>query len=246
MRLKIKITYLLIAIFVLAAAIPVFNAFNLKVTDIKDSFTENSKYIAADIEKTMVIEKNVSIEDNTVKKESILSRISDNIDRETANINMEYKAEVLGNTATEETAEVVVAVTDSSANLNDFESAILYLINNTRASNGLGALQTNQTLTDIARARCNDMLANSYFAHYTPDGRNIFNFLKESGVSYVNGGENLAQSSPASSGTPEAFMNAWMASPTHKANILRAVYSKIGVGISENGGRRVVTTVFTN
>jgi len=248
MKLKLKITIALIAIFVLVAAIPLFNAFKTKVTNIDRSFTENSQYIAEDIEKTMIVEKNVSTEDNALKKETILSIIADNLDREIENINKEYKAEVLGSstTVTSQPAETIDKVTGSSANLNDYESAILNLINNTRISNGLGSLQANQTLTDIARSRSNDMLTKSYFSHYTPDGRNIFNFLKESGVSYVNGGENLAHSSPASSGTPEAFMNAWMSSPTHKANILRSVYSKIGIGISENGGRRVVTTVFTN
>ncbi|MBE3114045.1 MAG: hypothetical protein IMZ59_00830 [Actinobacteria bacterium] len=70
--------------------------------------------------------------------------------------------------------------------------------------------------------------------------------FRENRVSYVNAGENLGQSSPASSGTPEAFANAWMACPTHKANILRSVYSKIGIGVVDGGGRRVVAIVFIN
>ena len=90
------------------------------------------------------------------------------------------------------------------------------------------------------------MIANSYFSHYTPDGQNIFNILRKNGVVYVNAGENLGNSSPPSHGSPEAFANAWMASPTHKANILRSVYSKIGIGVVDGGGRRVVTTVFMN
>jgi uncharacterized protein YkwD len=65
-------------------------------------------------------------------------------------------------------------------------------------------------------------------------------------VAYLNAGENLGNSSPPSHGTPEAFANAWMASPSHKANILRSVYKKIGIGVVDGGGRRVVTTVFTN
>jgi len=130
--------------------------------------------------------------------------------------------------------------------LTSLETQILNLINNIRVSNGLGVLQPNQILTDIARSRCSDMINRSYFSHYTPDGKNIFNILKENGVSYVNAGENLGKSTPASSGTPEAFANAWMASPTHKANIVRSVYSKIGIGVVDGGGRRVVATVFTN
>ena len=48
------------------------------------------------------------------------------------------------------------------------------------------------------------------------------------------------------SGSPDAFLNAWLNSPSHRANILRAQYNKIGVGMIENGDRRVVTTVFSN
>jgi uncharacterized protein YkwD len=247
MKIKLKITITLITIISLIAVIPVFNAFNLTEEKIDSSFTESSTYTVEGIEKTKIIEKNVSVEDNLIEKEAILSRISDNLDKEIKDINKEYKAEVLGSVAiADKPADTTVIAASSPVSLNDFESAILYLINTTRVSNGLGALEANQQLTDIARSRSNDMIASSYFSHYTPDGRNIFNFLKENGVSYANGGENLGQSSPASSGTPEAFINAWMASPTHKANILRSVYSKIGVGVSDNGNRRVITTVFTN
>ncbi|GAI58257.1 unnamed protein product, partial [marine sediment metagenome] len=40
--------------------------------------------------------------------------------------------------------------------------------------------------------------------------------------------------------------DAWMASPTHKANILRSVYSKIGIGVVDGGDRRVAAIVFMN
>jgi uncharacterized protein YkwD len=132
-------------------------------------------------------------------------------------------------------------------NLSDYENTVVYLINTTRVNNGLNALTPNQMLTDIARSRSSDMIARNYFAHYTPGGKNIFNVLKENGVNYTIVGENLAQSMPTDIGTPEAFMNAWMNSPSHAANILRNGYGTIGVGVSDNGGdRRVLTTVFKN
>jgi len=133
-----------------------------------------------------------------------------------------------------------------SANLNGYEQQILNQINAIRQANGLNALAPNQALTDIARQRSGDMLSRGYFSHYTPEGTNIFNYLKANGIGYRNAGENLAQSQPASAGSPEVFANAWMNSPTHAANILRTQYGSIGIGIAENGGRRVVTTVFTN
>ncbi len=131
-------------------------------------------------------------------------------------------------------------------NISDYEAAILNLINTVRADRGLAALQPNQSLIDISRTRSNDMLARDYFSHYTPEGKNVFNIFRECGITYKAAGENLAHSRPADIGTPEAFLNAWMNSPTHAANILQSKYGIIGVGMVENSGRRVVTTVFRN
>ncbi len=131
-------------------------------------------------------------------------------------------------------------------NLSEYEGAVLNLINTVRVSNGLAALQPNQSLIDIARTRSNDMLQRGYFSHYSPEGKNVFNIMKECGITFKAAGENLAHSKPASIGSPEAFLNAWMNSPSHAANILRSQYGIIGVGMVENGDRRVVTTVFRN
>jgi len=135
---------------------------------------------------------------------------------------------------------------NAGVNLTDYEAAILYLINTIRAERGLGSLQPNQSLTDISRTRSNDMLVRNYFSHYTPEGTTVFNIFRDCGITFYAAGENLAHSKPASIGTPEAFMNAWMNSPTHAANILRSKYGIIGVGMVENSGRRIVTTVFRN
>lgn len=246
MMVKLKIILIITLATALIAPIAFSSAFSFKAANIDRSFTESSTYKTEDIGKAVIIKENICIKDNSIDTGTILSRISDNLDKEINSIYKEYKAEVLGNATTSEATKIAAAPVESTTNLNEFEAAVLYLINTIRVSNGLGALEPNQMLTDIARSRCNDMIANSYFSHYTPDGRNIFNIFRENGVSYVNAGENLGQSSPASSGTPEAFANAWMASPTHKANILRSVYSKIGIGIVDGGGRRVVATVFIN
>lgn len=133
-----------------------------------------------------------------------------------------------------------------SANLSVYEQQVLALLNNIRVANGLSPLAPNQSLTDISRTRSTDMLDRGYFSHYTPEGTNIFNILRANGISYKNAGENLAQSMPASAGSPEAFVNAWMNSSAHAANILKPQYARIGIGLAENNGRRVVTTVFMN
>jgi uncharacterized protein YkwD len=246
MKIKLKIIITTTLVIALAVALSITSGFSYEAAKIDSSFTESSTYRTESIEKATFIQKDVSVKDQNINAATILSKISDNITQETNSINKEYKAEVLGNAKTDEATITAAAPAESAVNLSELEETVLYFINTIRVSNGLGALQANQVLTNIARLRCNDMIANSYFSHYTPDGQNIFNILHKNGVAYINAGENLGNSSPPSHGTPEAFANAWMASPSHKANILRSVYTEIGIGVVDGGGRRVVTTVFTN
>jgi len=129
---------------------------------------------------------------------------------------------------------------------SDYEHAVAALINQYREANGLSALAFDETLINTAQTRSADMIARGYFSHYTPENTTVFNLLKSAGYGYRYAGENLAQCQPANIGSPDAFLNAWKNSPTHNQNMLRSQYTKIGVGMIEDGGRRVVTTVFSN
>lgn len=50
------------------------------------------------------------------------------------------------------------------------------------------------------------------------------------GLRFSAAGENIAYGQP----TPQAVMNAWMNSAGHRANILGASYTYIGVGAAKN------------
>lgn len=130
--------------------------------------------------------------------------------------------------------------------LNEYENVVAALINNYRTDNGVNPIAFDGTLTYVAKLRSQDLMDRNYFSHYTPEGTTVFNLLRANNVSFSQGGENLAQAKPANIGTPEAFLNAWANSPTHKSNMLRSSYNYIGVGMVSNGDRIVVTTVFTN
>ena len=80
------------------------------------------------------------------------------------------------------------------------------------------------------------MLSNNYFSHYAPDGSTFFNLLRNNGISYTNAGENLGNATPASYGSPNAFLNAWLNSPSHRDNMLRSNYRFVGVGVMDAGG----------
>jgi len=131
-------------------------------------------------------------------------------------------------------------------NQNYMESRLLQLINDIRIKNGLPVLNTNQALTNIAFSRNTDMHNRNYFSHYTPDGKNVFNILRENGVAFAYGGENLYKCSPSSLRSPEAVMHAWLNIEVHKANIYSPHYRKLGISVMDRGDTRIVTIIFTN
>jgi len=115
-----------------------------------------------------------------------------------------------------------------------FSSAILpeniiSLTNESRKNFGLKALEANSVLSQAAQAKASDMAKKGYFAHTSPDGRVPWDFIKAAGYEYIMAGENLAVNFIQA----ESVSEAWMNSPTHKANILNKNFEEIGIGIAE-------------
>jgi hypothetical protein len=106
--------------------------------------------------------------------------------------------------------------------------SLLQLTNEQRANNGLPPLTYNQKLSNAAYEKAQDMFAKGYWAHFAPDGSTTpWGFITGSGYSYKVAGENLAKNFYTNS----AVVNAWMNSPTHRANILRPEYKDIGFAV---------------
>jgi uncharacterized protein YkwD len=122
----------------------------------------------------------------------------------------------------------------SPDNLKRIRRAILCLHNKVRAQNGLSPLRENRRLRRAARAHSHDMTAAGYFEHTAPDGTTMVQrILRADYVRDEQGwmlGENLAWGT-GSLGTPRGAMKAWMASPGHRANILKAGFRELGVGV---------------
>ena len=104
---------------------------------------------------------------------------------------------------------------------------LLTLVNQKRLENGLPPLSFSPELATAARNKANDMLLKNYWAHNSPDGRTPWEFLKEAGYNYVYAGENLARGF----NTSLDVTNGWMASPTHRANVLSPNYSDVGFAV---------------
>ena len=138
---------------------------------------------------------------------------------------------------------LAVAATAQAASLTRSEASLLRAVNATRASFGLRPVRFDATLERAARAHTGEMLRSGSFSHGDFRTRII-----ASGARGPVLGENLAWGvgSYASAAT---IVREWLASPEHRANLLRPGYRRIGIGIARGsfqgaGGATVVTADF--
>jgi len=105
-------------------------------------------------------------------------------------------------------------------------SVIIDLTNEERTDGTLAQLQRNTVLDEAARLKAEHMATNEYFSHYSPDGVSPWHWFYETNYNFVHAGENLAIHFVDS----DEVVDAWMNSPTHRANIMNGNYQEIGVG----------------
>lgn len=118
------------------------------------------------------------------------------------------------------------------AALSANEQRVVDLVNAERAKTGLPSLTVSAELTNSARAYASYMASANFFAHVGPDGSTLATRDQAAGYTgWTFLGENLA----AGQSTAESAMSGWMASPTHRANILSASPREIGVGFVTGG-----------
>ncbi len=122
-----------------------------------------------------------------------------------------------------------IPTTDSA--VLSYEQEVVRLVNEIRVKNGLKALAQDWELSRVARYKSQDMRDNRYFSHTSPVYGSPFQMMKSFGITYKSAGENIAKGQT----TPQAVVNAWMNSSGHRANILNASYTHIGVGYVADG-----------
>jgi hypothetical protein len=110
---------------------------------------------------------------------------------------------------------------------NISQDALLNATNQKRQEAGLPPLSLNGNLSQAAAGKASDMFTKDYWAHVSPDGTNPWAFIKGAGYNYIYAGENLARGFT----TPTDVINAWMASPSHRENMLSSKYNDVGFAI---------------
>jgi uncharacterized protein YkwD len=125
-----------------------------------------------------------------------------------------------------------VPAADNVAAVNQ---ATLCLLNEQRAAQGVAPLAENAELSSASAGYSQQMVAQGFFAHQSPDGGTLVDRL--TGAGYLGDdepwlvGENIGWGQGGLA-TPRSMVSAWMDSPGHRENLLSADYTEVGLGLA--------------
>jgi uncharacterized protein YkwD len=138
-------------------------------------------------------------------------------------------------------AVLLSTATAQARGLSGSEASLFNTMNAVRQSHGLPALRVDYHLVRAARGHSADMLRRQYFAHGSVAGRAV-----AAGARGPLFGEDLAWATRL---TAQWVVDHWLASPSHRAVLLRPGFRRVGIGIAfgtfvGHGGAGVVTADF--
>lgn len=108
-------------------------------------------------------------------------------------------------------------------------SVLIDLTNATREKYGGSKLAKSEKLEIASNLKAEDMAKYQYFSHNSPTGVTPWHWIKQAGYDFLYAGENLAIDFTQSKDVEDA----WLKSPTHKANILDNKFTEIGISTKE-------------
>lgn len=130
-----------------------------------------------------------------------------------AGLQFSYNAATTGNVLGRESTVTIGSLLDET--------------NQARINDGEPALGLNKQLSQAAYLKAQDMFAKQYWAHNAPNGTQPWKWFGDVKYNYAEAGENLAKNF-SSSGT---VLSAWLASPAHRANVLKSDYQDVGFAV---------------
>ena len=107
-------------------------------------------------------------------------------------------------------------------------STLLQETNAKREDNDKHALKLDEALSLAAQSKAQDMASRNYWSHVSPDGKQPWYFIEQSGYKYSMAAENLAYGFTSSAET----VNGWMNSPEHRKAMLDNSMADVGFGIA--------------
>lgn len=140
-------------------------------------------------------------------------------------------------TTQSETIHVITGeypVNTSGNSISDIRNYIFSLTNQQRNANGLASLSYSNALQSTADTRAMEQA--TLFSHTRPGGSDWSTaFPQNAGFFFI--GENLGTADQLNSDydLADGFVNAWMSSSEHRANILNNNFSSVAVGVYISG-----------
>jgi uncharacterized protein YkwD len=119
---------------------------------------------------------------------------------------------------------VLTTTATATAGLTRAEARLLRDLNRVRSAHGLAPLRYDPNLQRAARRHSREMLVSQIFQHGAFGARMVQFDVRGSLT-----GENLAWGN-GPFGTASGIVSAWLASPEHRANLLRPGFTRIGIG----------------
>jgi uncharacterized protein YkwD len=111
-----------------------------------------------------------------------------------------------------------------------FARSVLRLQNRQRRAHGLRPLRPCHSLRRAAKRHARDMVRRHYFGHVSFAGRTVIDRVGRAGYGRrFSAGENLyyvVSRRPS----PSQVVAAWMASPTHRHQMLNPAWREVGIG----------------
>lgn len=115
---------------------------------------------------------------------------------------------------------------DFPYDLETFAVEVLRLTNEARAEAGAPALETDPVLTQMAQARMEE--SGGKLSHTRPDGTTPDTIFREYDTELTCTGEIIMSTSRS----PQAIVNGFLASPSHRANLLDPNHKYAGIGVA--------------
>jgi uncharacterized protein YkwD len=113
-------------------------------------------------------------------------------------------------------------------------SRVLDLTNNERNKAGLAPLTASVELQAAAQSYTLVLASGDCFAHTCGP---MPNFADRDAAAGYAGWWSLGENLAGGYSTPEEVVAGWMASPGHRANMLSAAFSEVGIGVTSGAGR---------
>lgn len=153
--------------------------------------------------------------------------IIQNEENKVGTANTKYINEVEEQKAATTNSEVIEE--EYFSNLTEDENELLAMINLERTKNNLPEFKIDEAIQNVAKTKAQDLVKNNYFSHISPTYGTPFEMLRDFNITYKTASENIAGNSNIKS----AF-DAWMASDSHKNNILSNEYNYTGLAVENS------------